>query len=65
MKTDDLLNFLEAKGNIFPSEKEKQRVKNSFIEFAKFHVKEALKMASKVEYRMGETLNAYPENNII
>lgn len=32
------VNFLEAKGTIFPNEKEKLRAKNSFIEFAKLHV---------------------------
>ena len=30
------VNFLEAKGTIFPNEKERLRAKNSFIEF--FHV---------------------------
>jgi hypothetical protein len=43
MTAEEFVEFLEAKGTIFPNEKEKLRAKNSFIEFAKLHVAEARK----------------------
>ena len=60
------VNFLEAKGIIFPNKKEKLRTKNSFIEFAKMHVEQALKSAQELCItEAGDILNAYPLTNII
>lgn len=44
---EEMIAFLEAKGLIFPNEKERLRAKNAFIEFAKLHVEAALTEASE------------------
>jgi hypothetical protein len=66
------VNFLEAKGTIFPNEKEKLRAKNSFIEFAKIHVEAALQKASIKAKQIedpyaytGNTGSEYPADYII
>jgi hypothetical protein len=72
MTAEEFVEFLEAKGTIFPNEKEKLRAKNSFIEFAKIHVAEALNAAySTVEYWVSgidevkeDILSSYPLENI-
>lgn len=67
MTAEQFVEFLKAKGTIFPNEREKLRAKNSFIEFAKLHVEAALNAACTSDgYEIDEEsiLNAYPLTNI-
>jgi hypothetical protein len=68
--TEEFINFLEAKGLIFPNEKERVRAKKSLIEFAKLHVeqfRQELLNNDCTEENLelyNSILNAYPLENI-
>ena len=65
LTAEELIRFLEIKGTIFSNEKEKLRVKNSFIEFAKLHVKKALKQVSEKAIEMNQWENEKISKNAI
>jgi hypothetical protein len=74
MTAEDIVNFLEVKGLIFPNDKERLRAKNSLVEFAKYHVEEASKTTKwkeqitmqglQITIIKSSILNAYPTNLI-